>query len=218
MGLFNGLIQWDHVMFILTLCLQLALSALVACTQQVREGQEDNKRVRAMTSTPSKLSSSSTVTNSGGVSKADVGAGGGKSDWTAWALDGITKSMEKVTSEDVPTIVDPLPVVERDNIDNTSVRTAAITSPHQKESVAKDGWGDDDDDIDIDDLIDEVVPKVESDICKESTLEASSTSFSDRPPTAKLKKSRKEASSKKAVTTVKKLSVDPNETESWDDF
>lgn len=169
----------------------------------------------------SSASASSGDLKASSSSSSNGGSSSGKGDWTSWAfsgMEGLTKSMEKVTSEDICTKVDlSAPKhVERscdEVVDNLS--TAVVTDPHKLSSSQTlnstiGGWGDDED-LDLDDPLDEQQEQVTS--APDLVVPLSTEKSERRTPIPK--KTRKDT---KAAVSVKKLTVSPNEKDTWDDF
>lgn len=144
-------------------------------------------------------------------------SGSGKGNWTSWALEGLTKSMEKVTNEDISAKLESSDHVQKKSDESVQLSdgagegthaTGAIHSISPREITTSIGWGDDDD-IDLDDSLDN---EKESSRVPESISRECAIKPERRPPAPK--KSRKDT---KAVT-VKKMTVNPNEKDAWDDF
>jgi hypothetical protein len=205
---------------------QLALKALEACTQNVKRAHEQNRKISKVlsgsVSVPAGAGATSPATSSSNEA-GSAAAGGGKSDWTSWAMEGLTKSMEKVTSDDVSSEVGASKTPSLLEKDHNKLSTKAdesrsplfvdqnlptrLDAVQSQSSYSNEGWGEGDD-MDLDDLLDDQ-PVVSP--CKDPAGMTSKKAAKIERRTAGPKKSRKES-------TVKKMSVDNNENESWDDF
>ena len=176
------------------------------------EANRKHNEVNSSTSSSDSLKGSSPPRSSGG-------GGSSKGDWTSWAfsgMEGLTKSMEKVTvpNEDTKDS-SALKLVEKGSDEVMSVTAAVIntsqqmpTSEHEVSGTIG-GWGDEDD-LDLDDPVEELHEQV---ACGPDPVRISSTGKPEhRTPIPK--KIRKET---KAVGVIK-MTVHPNEKDSWDDF
>mmetsp|Transcript_16884 Transcript_16884/g.25431 ORF Transcript_16884/g.25431 Transcript_16884/m.25431 type:complete len:751 (+) Transcript_16884:72-2324(+) len=205
---------------------ELALSVLEASSKVVKKHHTERRASApsaAPDNTPGKPTSSIPTPPS-----SSSGSNFGTSDWTTWAVDGLSKSIQQVTTDSPSRKVQSAPeqfcqgqVSGADSSGSlkemdpaVDINSSSLAVANEKEVVAG-GWSDDDD-MDLDNILDN--PSREDNIPNmlESSV-SSPPSFSDRnkKSTASVKK---DSSNKKAKPVVKKLAVSSDGGDNWDDF
>jgi hypothetical protein len=187
---------------------QLALNVLTSCTAVVRAYHNDNKKPSTGiddVAPPSALPSAAAAPSSSGGANGQPSSG-----WTTWAVDGFSKSIERVAlnataNQPSSPHTEPSPAEAERAVSRRPQTQAPTQQPKQTKKPQTDAWGDDED-LDLDDD--------EDSSSSTPSAETQSKQWSDLPSKSQLSKATTTSSKKRQTALAQQTAPDFDD---WDE-